>query len=140
MSLQRIARQLGVWCLIGAGVLVFTPKAPAGILGIFGCFDGCCCHERCPPAYIHCQEGPPKIKWKCGCPRPVCDPCNLAHFGYYRPCWLAWPYPPDWSHCYSPPPSELPPGNAPLIMSTRESDSGKGGGTQGAQKKFEDKP
>jgi hypothetical protein len=39
------------------------------------------------------------LKFKKGCPRPVCDPCNLPHFGYFPTCWSPWPYPPDWSHC-----------------------------------------
>src|SRR5437660_1580852 len=38
------------------------------------------CH--CPPPFCHTQEGPPCIHYKCGCPRPVCDPCNLPHYGY----------------------------------------------------------
>jgi hypothetical protein len=40
----------------------------------------------------------------------VCDPCTLEHFGYYATCWAPWPYPPDWSHCPTPPPGAvLPP-------------------------------
>jgi hypothetical protein len=99
MSLARIARWLGISCLVGAGALAPAPEASAWF-GIFGC-----CHEKCPPYYIHCQEGPPKIKIKCGCPKPVCDPCTLPHFGYFRTCWQPWPFPPDWSHCPVPPPA-----------------------------------
>src|SRR5262249_27726023 len=40
------------------------------------------CRTKCPPKYIHCFEGPPKLKFKRGCPKPVCDPCHLEHFGY----------------------------------------------------------
>jgi hypothetical protein len=61
--------------------------------------------KYCPPPLCHCQEGPPHLKIKTGCPKPICDPCNLPHFGYFQPCWRAWPYPPDWSHCPVPPPS-----------------------------------
>src|SRR5437773_60836 len=50
----------------------------------------------CPPPYCHVYEGPPCLKWKRGCPRPVCDPCELPHFGYFQTCWSPWPYPPDW--------------------------------------------
>jgi hypothetical protein len=112
MSLPRLAKSLGLCCLLGAGLLVGAPRAHAGLLGYFGCVDGCCDHQCCPK-FRHCQEGPPKIKMKWGCSRPVCEPCSLEHYGYYRPCWQAWPFPPDWTHCPVPPPSELPPGNAP---------------------------
>jgi hypothetical protein len=37
--------------------------------------------------------------YKCICPKPICDPCNLEHFGYYPTCWQPWPYPPDYRHC-----------------------------------------
>ena len=60
---------------------------------------GCCNNKHCPPPFVHCMERPPKIKWKCGCPRPVCDPCDLEHFGYYQTCWCPWPFPPDLRHC-----------------------------------------
>jgi hypothetical protein len=86
---------------LGAGVLVLALCPSA-----FGWSWGWgCCHEKCPPPLVHCQEGPPCIKTKCGCPRPVCDPCKLPHAGYWRACWQPWPYPPDWSHCCAPPPS-----------------------------------
>ena len=74
------------------------------------------CNDKiaCPPKFIHYYEDGPKLKFKRGCPRPVCDPCNLEHFGYYRPCWSPWPYPPDWSHCNHPTPSQmLPPPRIP---------------------------
>jgi hypothetical protein len=76
-----------------------------------------CQHHHCPPPYHHCQEGPPRICIKCGCPRPVCDPHDLPHFGYFQPCWRMWPFPPDWSHCPYPTPASLiappPPGFVP---------------------------
>jgi hypothetical protein len=53
----------------------------------------------CPPPYIHYYEDAPKLKFKRACPRPVCDPCHLEHFGYYQPCWHPWPFGEDWSHC-----------------------------------------
>jgi len=40
----------------------------------------------CPPPYLWFSEGPPWIKFKKACPRPVCDPCNLEHYGYYQTC------------------------------------------------------
>lgn len=100
MSLPRLVCKLGVLCFTGALALALAPAAFGGI------FYGCC-HEPCPPCYVHCQEGHPRIRIKCGCPKPVCDPCDLEHFGYYPTCWQPWPYPPDWSHCPVPPPGAV---------------------------------
>src|SRR5262249_15074712 len=49
------------------------------------------------------------LKFKCACPKPVCDPCNLPHYGYFATCWRPWPWPHDWSHCPVPPPGALVP-------------------------------
>lgn len=46
--------------------------------------------KDCPPPYVHCQEKGPRIKFKCGCPRPVCPPCDSPWFGYYPTCWSPW--------------------------------------------------
>ena len=62
-------------------------------------FGGCCNNKNCPPPLVHCLEKPPKIKYKCACPRPICEPCQLEHFGYYQTCWCPWPFPPDLRHC-----------------------------------------
>jgi hypothetical protein len=71
---------------------------------------------HCPPYFFHYFEGAPKLKFKRGCPRPICDPCNLPHFGYYQTCWAPWPYPEDWNHCPTPTPSQmLPPPEKPLF-------------------------
>lgn len=70
---------------------------------------------ECPPFYKHYFEGPPKIKFKRGCPRPICDPCHLPHYGYFATCWGPWPFQEDWSHCPYPvaaqmlPPPAVPP-------------------------------
>lgn len=66
----------------------------------------------CPPPHFHVFEGPPHLKFKKGCPRPVCDPCELPHFGYYQTCWSPWPYPPDWRHCPYPTASDMLPAPA----------------------------
>ena len=71
------------------------------------CPVGAACHphhERCPPPFVHWQEGPPRIRYKHACPRPVCNPCDLPHFGYFQPRWRPWPFPPGWSHCPEMPP------------------------------------
>ena len=66
------------------------------------------CH--CPPPLKWCSEQAPYIKFKCACPRPVCDPCELQHYGVFATCWHPWPFQPNWSHCQSPPPGAvLPP-------------------------------
>jgi hypothetical protein len=36
------------------------------------------------------SEKGPRIKFKCGCPRPVCPPCDSPWFGYYPTCWSPW--------------------------------------------------
>jgi hypothetical protein len=63
-----------------------------------------CCHFCCP-RYHHCAEGPVRICFHSCCAKPVCNPCDLPHFGYWQKCWNPWPYPPDWSHCPTPPPA-----------------------------------
>jgi hypothetical protein len=87
--------------------------------GGYNC-GGCCQTHHCPPAFKWCHEGPPHICFRHGCPRPVCDPCNLPHFGYFETCWSPYPFPPNWSHCPTPPPAALvhlnPLGNVPPMM------------------------
>jgi hypothetical protein len=72
-----------------------------------------CNKDCCPPCYKYRYEGPPKIKFKKGCPKPLCDPCNLPHYGYYPTCWGPWPFQQDWCHCPVPPPAALVPPYAP---------------------------
>ena len=69
--------------------------------------SNCCQSHHCPPAFNHCVEGPPCICWKHGCPHPICDPCNLPHWGFWEKCWNPYPFPPNWTHCPAPPPSSL---------------------------------
>jgi hypothetical protein len=68
-----------------------------------------CGKQHCPPYFKYFYERPPKLKFKKACPRPICDPCTLPHYGYYQTCWHPWPFPPDWSHCPTPPPAALVP-------------------------------
>ena len=77
-------------------------------------------HHHCPPPFVHCQEGPPNIKYKHACPRPVCNPCDLPHYGYFQPCWRPWPFPPDWSHCPEVPPAALIHPGLPLLAQMPE--------------------
>ena len=71
------------------------------------CGDGCgvSCGHHCPPPFKYLQEGPPRIHFKHGCPHPVANPCTLPNWGYFETCWNPWPFPPNWNHCYQPPPA-----------------------------------
>jgi hypothetical protein len=64
------------------------------------CNTHCSCFH-CPPCFRHCTEGPPKIKFKCGCGKPVCVPdCSTPNYGYFATCWRSWPSGAnDYSHC-----------------------------------------
>ncbi len=76
------------------------------------------CRETCPPPYCHYQEKAPCIRFKCRCPKPVCGPCELQHWGYYQPCWRPWPFKRDFSHCPCPPPAAFVPetcGGTPAV-------------------------
>jgi hypothetical protein len=94
-SRSRLAIALGGLALLVAGGSV---RADGG--GFF-------CH--CPPPLRWCSEQAPCIKFKCACPRPVCDPCDLQHYGVFATCWHPWPFQPNWSHCQSPPPGAVLP-------------------------------
>lgn len=78
---------------------------------------GECLH--CPKT-VFCRPKPPRIKFKCVCPMPIgCG--TLEHFGYYPTCWTAWPFPPDYSYCPSPPPMvAVAPRAAPAVPTTPE--------------------
>src|ERR1700692_4181373 len=71
----------------GCGVQFGTP-----------CAAGCESHH-CPPPFQYTYEGGPRIHWHCGCPHPICNPCDLPHWGYYETCWSPYPFPPNWTHC-----------------------------------------
>jgi hypothetical protein len=104
MSPPRSPRLLAVlfvpW-LVAAGLAL---PARAG--------DGSCstCGSLIPlfcPVTTFCRPRPPHIHWKCVCPKPICNPCELPHYGYYHTCWHPYPFPPDYSHCEAPPPEVL---------------------------------
>ncbi|HWG45121.1 MAG TPA: hypothetical protein VN688_20290 [Gemmataceae bacterium] len=63
------------------------------------------------PKTTFCRPKAPCIKYKCVCPKPICNGCDLENFGYYPTCWHPWPFPPNYSHCPVPPTSVMvPPG------------------------------
>ena len=104
--LGRLAALLGlaalVWGLPAGGVKAQTAGCTTCATS---CTSGSCNRHDCPPWFHHCQERPPVICIKCGCPRPVCNPCVLPNFGYFQTCWTPWPLPPDWGHCPVTPPA-----------------------------------
>jgi hypothetical protein len=105
MSLLRLASNLGKACAVVAAVFAVCPTVFAeGWLT---------CWHHCPPSYVYRTEGPPRIKFTCGCPKAVCDLSTLEHYGYSQTCWRPWSFPPDWSHCPVPPPAALKEG-API--------------------------
>lgn len=69
----------------------------------------------CCPKFVHCTPKPPKICYKCICPKPVCDPCRLEGAGYYPTCWRPWVYPPRYGHCPAPGPALSSYGPPPIV-------------------------
>jgi hypothetical protein len=125
VSLRKWILSVAVVLLAGLSAIADPPAMDGGIMqGSCGsCSEGCgrgmlgCHHLFCGPPYRHCVEGPPHLRFKCGCPLPVCPPnCDTPNWGYYQPCWNPWPWPPDWSHCpVRPPASQVLPGNEIIV-------------------------
>jgi hypothetical protein len=69
------------------------------------CSTGYCQTHHCPPPLQHCMEGAPHIRVKCGCPKPICNPCSQPGWGYYETCWSPWPWPRNYGHCPTVPPA-----------------------------------
>lgn len=97
-------RSLSVAAILAAGALLATAGSEARAQEA-----GCPSCGKCPPPFKWYAEKPPCIIFKHACPRPVCDPCHLEHYGYYQTCWRPWNFPPDWSHCPTPPPGVVLP-------------------------------
>ena len=90
---RRVGRLLA---LLGLATLAWClPSGRAQAQGCATCPTACptdrCQIAHCPPWLHHCQERPPVICIKRGCPKPVCSPCGLPNFGYYQTCWTPWP-------------------------------------------------
>jgi hypothetical protein len=104
-----LASVLAWWALAGPAMAQPGPACSTCATG--GCATGNCltgffCQSHhCPPPLKHCTEGPPKICYQHGCPRPICNPCALPNFGYFQTCWTPWPADANWSHCSVPPPA-----------------------------------
>jgi hypothetical protein len=67
--------------------------------------EGC---AWCGPLHFWCPSPCAKytrttiFHYKCVCPKPICNPCDMEHYGYYHTCWHPWPFAPDYSHCPAP--------------------------------------
>jgi hypothetical protein len=68
--------------------LLFGGVAALGLVPTGARAGGDC---GCPPPYVHYQERPPRLKFKCACPQPVCPPYCAEFWGYYPTCWRQWP-------------------------------------------------
>jgi hypothetical protein len=106
---QAVGQGHGTPCHAGLG-------PPCG-----SCDAAHCQRHDCPPPYRHCQEGPPRLRFKKACPRPVCPPgCDTPYWGYFQPCWRPWSWPLGWAHCPYPVPAATvalpPPGVAPAAL------------------------
>src|SRR6185369_3843948 len=78
MSTTRLLRGGIAGLALLAGALLASPA-----LG-----QNCdCCKGPCPPFVKYRYEAPPRLCFKPGCPKPICDPCHLPHYGYYPVCW-----------------------------------------------------
>jgi hypothetical protein len=131
MSLRRLACQ---WAVLLVPLAVAAAAAPAAraqsapAVQPVGCAAGACaapacgsvceaCQKfHCPPKFIHCTPKPPKIKFKCACPKPVCNPCDLdptGNYGYTPTCWRPWMAEPNYAHCPVPSPTQIMPRDKP---------------------------
>ena len=122
MSLKRAwgASALLVACCTAAWADGPVEMGPA--CGPDGCATGSCATGDCGGwGHCHCPkicfplEKPPRIKFRCVCPKPVCEPCNLEGYGYYPTCWRPFAYPPNYSYCPAPPPGVVASAPPPLI-------------------------
>ena len=94
-----------LWLAMPMSLWAQQSCAPCASFGT-PCAVGCQTHH-CPPAFKICSEGPPRLHWTTGCPHPVCNPCDLPHWGFYETCWSPWPFPPNWTHCPVMPPAAM---------------------------------
>ncbi len=104
---RKLLSCLGVsaflWLGLPTAVWAQQGCAPCATFGM-PCAVGCQTHH-CPPAYKHCYEGAPHIHYTRGCPHPICNPCDLPHWGFYETCWTPYPWPANFAHCPTPPPA-----------------------------------
>jgi hypothetical protein len=105
MSIHRKGKLL-TWLGLSAVMTLALPTLGWAQCGPF--LSGISCgprHQHCPPAFKYIYEPGPNIHWHCGCPHPICNPCDLPNWGYHETCWTPYPFPPNWSHCATLPPA-----------------------------------
>lgn len=108
-SQVQLSGGAGLWKWCGLLAIALLGTSVQAQQSCTTCEAGVSCKECCPKPYKHWYEGPVRIHYKRGCPRPVADPCRLPHYGYYPTCWHKWPWPPEWSHCQVPTPGAMVP-------------------------------
>jgi hypothetical protein len=103
MSIPRVVKIAGLAAILTLASPTLSWAQTCGpFLSMVSCGPR---HEHCPPAFKYIFEGAPHIHWHRGCPHPICNPCDLPNWGYYETCWTPFPFPPNWSHCPTPPPA-----------------------------------
>src|SRR5207249_9866232 len=108
--LGKTMADLGGLLLLQTAALAQEAIATPGCGSSVGTGCKSCQTHHCPPFLRWCQEGAPRLKFQHGCPKPICNPCELPNWGYYQTCWTPWPWPADYSHCIMPAPAaHLPP-------------------------------
>jgi hypothetical protein len=104
MTWRKLLGCLGCSALLWlAAPAVSSAQHGRALCATFG--TPCVSTHHCPPPFKYTYEGAPHIHFQRGCPHPICNPCDLPHWGYFDTCWTPWPYPPNWSHCPVPPPA-----------------------------------
>jgi len=104
MSLLSFRKKWGIYLMPLVVALAFQPP----VLADDCCEPKCCSWFHCCPKFTYCMEGPPRICFKCGCGKPVCEPdCSTPNWGYFQPCWRPNPWPADYSHCPCPTPAAI---------------------------------
>ncbi|HZZ77549.1 MAG TPA: hypothetical protein VFE62_03465 [Gemmataceae bacterium] len=98
---MRFVRVLMMIGLLATATTV-RAQAPSPVLPAPLAAQPACQAGGCAP-YRPVADGPPRVNWKRGCPRPICNPSDPPQCDYYDSCWKAWPYPANWTK--SPPPS-----------------------------------
>src|SRR2546429_206614 len=114
----KLLRSLGIAVFLGCAMPAVSFAQQFGTPTAASCLSCApfCQSHHCPPAFQYCYEGPPRIHFQRGCPRPVCNPCDLPHFGYFDTCWSPWPFPANWTHCPTPPPAAFVTLNNPVML------------------------
>src|SRR6478735_1178676 len=78
---SMLLRQLKRICVLVLPALVLAAGRQEARAEDFCCSEMFSCQRtHCPPPLKHCMEGHPRICWKCGCPKPICNPCDQPNW------------------------------------------------------------